>query len=376
MIFNKNSNDTIKKTTLDKKHKEKVLDFDMSIDKVNTLKKELEKINNRMIEIGNIEYVNYSQKIISEKANLNNKILLINKEIKYLDNNTDEILYYNNTIDYILPYYETTTSNTQHLEILDFFNKSNIVNKKQNINKAQLLDNYLKATENKQTKVSKSKKFKPKYCRICKDNELTLHLSEGKLICTGCGYCEDIIMDSDKPNYKDPIPDVTAYAYKRINHFNEWLAQFQAKESTDIPEDVYEIILVEIRKQRLLDNNITPRRMRVILKKLGYNKYYEHVQHIINKVSGVPPPKITREVEEKFRQMFKEAQEPFTLYCPKDRKNFLSYSYTLHKFCQLLELDDFLPCFPLLKSRDKLKEQDRIWKKICEYIGWEFISSS
>lgn len=375
MPINKKKHETYKKTTLDRKHKEKILGFEMNNEKLNNLKKELDKINKRMIEINNIEYIDYSSDIISEKANINNKIFLINKEIKKIQNNTDEILYYNNTIDYILPYYENTSSNTQHLQILDFFKKTKIVNKKNNINKAQLLDKYLKATENKQTKVSKSKKFKPKFCTICKDTELTLHLSEGKLICTGCGYCEDIIMDSDKPNYKDPIPDVTAYAYKRINHFNEWLAQFQAKESTDIPEDVYEKILIEIKKQRLLDKNITPRRMRLILKKLGFNKYYEHVQHIINRVSGVPPPKITREVEEKFRQMFKEAQEPFTIYCPKNRKNFLSYSYTLHKFCQLLELDDFLPCFPLLKSRDKLKEQDRIWKKICGYLGWQFISS-
>ena len=153
------------------------------------------------------------------------------------------------------------------------------------------------------------------------------------------------------------------------------LAQFQAKESTDIPDDVYDKILHEIKKQRLLDKFITPKRMRSILKKLGYNKYYEHVQHIINKVSGVPPPKMTREVEEKFRQMFKQCQEPFTLYCPKNRKNFLSYSYTLHKFCELLELDDFLPCFPLLKSQDKLKEQDRIWKKICEFLSWEYVPS-
>jgi hypothetical protein len=28
--------------------------------------------------------------------------------------------------------------------------------------------------------------------------------------------------------------EVSYYAYKRINHFNEWLAQFQAKECTDI----------------------------------------------------------------------------------------------------------------------------------------------
>ena len=375
MSFSRKKNETYKKTTLDKKHKENISTFDMNNEKLTTLKKDLEKINNRMLEIKNIDFINYSNKIISEKADLIDKKNKLIKEINNIENNTDEILYYNNTIDYILPYYECVSSNTQHLQIRDFFNKTDIVKKENNINKAQLLDKYLKVTENKQTKINKAKKFKPKFCMNCKDNELTLHLSEGKLICTGCGFCEDIIMDSDKPNYKDPIPDVTAYAYKRINHFNEWLAQFQAKESTDIPEDVYEKILEEIKKQRLLDKNITPRRMRIILKKLGLNKYYEHVQHIINKVSGIPPPKITREVEEKFRQMFKEAQEPFTLYCPKNRKNFLSYSYTLHKFCQLLELDDFLPCFPLLKSRDKLKEQDRIWKKICEYLGWQFIPS-
>ena len=112
-----------------------------------------------------------------------------------------------------------------------------------------------------------------------------------------------------------------------------------------------------------------------MLKKLAYNKYYEHVQHIINKVSGIPPPKMTREVEEKFRQMFKQCQEPFTTFCPKNRKNFLSYSYTLHKFCELLEIYDFLPCFPLLKSQDKLKEQDRIWKKICKSLDWDYIPS-
>jgi hypothetical protein len=84
---------------------------------------------------------------------------------------------------------------------------------------------------------------------------------------------------------------------------------------------------------------------------------------------------MTREVEEKFREMFKLCQEPFNIHSPKDRKNFLSYSYTLHKFCELLELYDFLPCFPLLKSTEKLKEQDKIWKKICEYLNWQFIPS-
>ena len=49
--------------------------------------------------------------------------------------------------------------------------------------------------------------------------------------------------------------------------------------------------------------------------------------------------------EEELRRMFKEIQIPFQKHCPEDRKNFLSYSYILHKFVQLLELDEFIPCF-------------------------------
>ena len=122
-------------------------------------------------------------------------------------------------------------------------------------------------------------------------------------------------------------------------------------------------------------SQLSTQKLREILKKLKLNKYYEHVPHIINRLNGVPPPTISREIEEELRRMFKEIQMPFHKFCPKDRKNFLSYSYVLHKFMQLLEMDEFLPCFMLLKSREKLHQQDQIWRKICEYLRWEFIPS-
>ena len=183
-------------------------------------------------------------------------------------------------------------------------------------------------------------------------------------------------MDSEKPSYKEPPREVSYFAYKRINHFNEWLAQFQAKESTDIPKDVYNMILEELKKERITNiKNLSPNKIREILKKLKKNKYYEHVPHIINRLNGIPPPIMSREIEEELRRMFKEIQVPFHKYCPPNRKNFLSYSYVLHKFVQLKELDNFLPCFVLLKSREKLHQQDLIWKKICEHLKWEFIPS-
>ena len=200
--------------------------------------------------------------------------------------------------------------------------------------------------------------------------------SEGVIICKKCGKVEDILINSDKPSYKDPPKELSYFAYKRINHFNEWLAQFQAKESTDIPQEVFDQILVEIKKERI--NNmakITKLKLRNILKKLKLNKYYEHVPHIINRLNGIPAPVMDRNTEEKLRMMFKEIQGPFMKHCPKNRKNFLSYSYVLHKFVQLLELDEFLPCFTLLKSREKLHQQDMIWQKICKELKWERIKS-
>ena len=208
------------------------------------------------------------------------------------------------------------------------------------------------------------------------NKEKKIIASEGIIVCTSCGIQNTIIIDSDKPSYKDPPREICYFAYKRINHFNEWLAQFQAKESTEIPQEVFDKILIEIKKERI--NNmasLSPSKLRIILKKLKLNKYYEHVPHIINRLNGLPAPVMTRDTEEKLRMMFKEIQTPFLKFCPKERKNFLSYSYVLHKFVQLLEMDEFLVCFPLLKSREKLHQQDQIWKKICEELHWEFIKS-
>jgi predicted nucleic acid-binding Zn-ribbon protein len=200
--------------------------------------------------------------------------------------------------------------------------------------------------------------------------------SEGILVCPKCGSEEYSLVVSDFPSFRDPPKERNNYAYKKINHLNEILNQFQAKESTMIPEEVMNEVVLEIRKRRI--NNIadlTEKEIREILKKLGRSKYYEHAAHILSRLNGNPPPTITPEIEEKIRAMFQEIQAPFLLYCPNDRTNFLSYSYILYKFMELLDMDEYLPYFPLLKSRDRLIAHDQIWSKICDYLHWQFIRS-
>jgi predicted nucleic acid-binding Zn-ribbon protein len=212
-------------------------------------------------------------------------------------------------------------------------------------------------------------------CEEC-GTEMIFSANEALFTCTNCGAQEFVLIDSDKPSYKDPPREVSYYAYKRINHFNEWLAQFQAKESTEIPAEVYDAIVAELKKERIMDyRTLKQSKVREILKKLKYNKYYEHVPHIMNRLNGQTAPVMSREIEEKLRYMFKEIQPSFQKNCPKERSNFLSYSYVLYKFCELLELDEYLASFPLLKNRDKLYVQDKIWELICKDLRWQFLRS-
>ena len=65
------------------------------------------------------------------------------------------------------------------------------------------------------------------------------------------------LIDNDKPSYKEPPKEISFYAYKRINHFKEIIAQFQAKETTDIPNEIIEKIKNQIKKERLELKDIT-----------------------------------------------------------------------------------------------------------------------
>jgi Zn/Cd-binding protein ZinT len=176
------------------------------------------------------------------------------------------------------------------------------------------------------------------------------------------------------------VPSAHLLRYSPIHTRNheglDGISQIQGKESTEIPAEIYDRILLEIKKQRITNMaEITTAKVKEILKRLSLNKYYEHTPHILNRLNGSQGVSFTPEIEEKLRQMFKMIQIPFFKHAPKNRKNFLSYSYTIHKCLQLLELDEYLKYFPLLKSREKTFQMDEVWQKICAELNWQFIPS-
>ncbi len=200
--------------------------------------------------------------------------------------------------------------------------------------------------------------------------------SGGRINCSICGTEMDVMFAARHTSFKETKTTevMPEFPYKRINHFQEWLSQIQGKQNTEIVEKVFVGLQKEFVKNRV-DNfqKLTPKFVKSCLSKLGFTKYYEHAEYIIHHFNGLPPPVLTVETEEEFREMFREIQIPFALCKPKKRKNFLSYSYIFHQFSMLTGQDQLLTHFPLLKSRQKLKVQDDIWKEMCKILKWEFI---
>ena len=209
-------------------------------------------------------------------------------------------------------------------------------------------------------------------CQSCNKGEMIAVEHEGIMVCNVCAKQVTYLIENEKPSYKEPPKEACFYAYKRINHFKEILAQFQAKETTQIPEEVLENIKQQLHKERIPLSKFTNSKAKEVLKKLGYNKYYEHIPFIKDKL-GIKPPIMTPELEETLCNLFMEIQGPYAKFCPDDRVNFLNYYYTVYKLCELLEKTEFLSYFPMLKDKEKRIEQDDIWKKICEELNWVFI---
>jgi hypothetical protein len=241
-------------------------------------------------------------------------------------------------------------------------------------NKSGLYDKYLHFTDNN---FVKDKDECPYYvCENCSSTDQILLLHEGMSICSNCHVINFVIVNNDKPSYKEPQKEISYLNYKRKNHFNEWLNQIQGKETTEIPEDVLNAILIEIKKIKITNMaDLSHQKIRELLKKLKLNKYYEHTPYIYYRITGIPNQYLSPELEDKLRNMFEQIQVPFLKHSPPTRKNFLSYSYCIHKMLQLLGEDKYLGYFPLLKNREKLHQQEQIWKKICEELGWMFIRS-
>lgn len=403
-----NTNHTKDTATLDAKHQQKVSELAVKytgltgyLEERQNIDVELFNCNARIKEYKDAGMVDSQEYDTQWSCNIDmqDRLDQLDQIIEDLQSSKEEIEYYENTGRILFRYYDviqnqdavipktavpmvTATRRKNAVapptrSILDAFagiphTATHSVIAAQVADKSTLVDEYVALTD--PTYIQHSEENGMGQCALCNTMMVCIQ-HEGVMICPNCGYQDVLLVEQNRPLLRQVTKESTA-SYKRINHFREWCSQLQGKESTDIPEMVFEQILQEIRKEKIIDKKkITYNKMREILKKLKTNKYYEHINYIINRINGMPTPHFPPELEDKLCSMFKEIQGPFlnaVMRTAKERKNFLSYAYCLHQFFKILNIPEYLKYTTLLKSREKLYVQDQIFKSICEELHWPF----
>ncbi len=322
--------------------------------------------------------------------NQNNIILQKNKLLKELKNKkTDNILerlelddiIYKITIEineieqdtyekYLLKCKDTFKNcETNNIEFTNFsFFDSKITN-----TRGQMYNKYLHIVNNELICNPIETKLEYIHC----NQQMKISVAEAIIVCKKCGYFTNYF-ESAPLTYDEQCQFEQPYTveYKRITHFKEILSKLQANETCQVPDHIFEQLRKEFTKERITDlSQIKSLQVKQKLKKLKLNKFCKHCEQITNILSGHPAITISNEIYNKLINLFLEIQEPFTNICPKKRKNFFNYNYILYKFCELINEKILIKKFTLLKNRNKIYEQDCMWKNICKIKNWKFIKT-
>ena len=185
-------------------------------------------------------------------------------------------------------------------------------------------------------------------------------------VCTGCGCVSDVgFGNTDDRRFPGRHSNSN---YKRIHHWHERISQLLLQESAVPHEDFLRIAA------RLLDGShavINKDVIRGVLRSLNMQLYIEKWLQIIQRVTGIEPPKPGAKLLEMLDMSFVELQKPFANFKATGRKNFLNYNYVFCRLFQRLGCNQFCMFFPLIKSRQKLRALDEMWEAMVTNVGWE-----
>ena len=368
-----------KRATIKELHNTKMDEFEKYY---KTLPKEKEKLKLLISEKDEIDKQEYDYNRITRKRRIEDDIKSLEIKIKEMENKTDMLTYLGRVSKVLL---KLSTSKNEKNEKNEKKKKGvgKYIIVKEGNNKGSLLNEYLQASNGTMIAPKTLSHEELFTCENCKST-LVVDQKECNLTCHKCGVSKHW-QDPELPQWSDEVDVSKAYRYKRLGYFIEHLYRFQAKECRVIPQSVINKLLKELRKRRITEpNQITSKLIRGFLKQLDITGYYDNVNSIIRTLSGKEAPVFPEELEDRLIVMFMKTQQPFEKYknLIPGRNNYLSYPYVIQKLLIIISKEDddkkimeFVPWFPLLKSRQKLWYQEKVWEKVCLENNWTFYKS-
>jgi hypothetical protein len=218
-------------------------------------------------------------------------------------------------------------------------------------------------------------------CAHC-HHPLTPDVREGNWICLGCATCT--YMDASVQvkhggivAWADTLHHEVLYQYrpyKRKSRLMDVLNQVQNSKHATIPPDVLAAICVTFANLEDV-SALTHAHVRTYMKMEGWGKYYKYIPQVLFHLKGKGPPTLPQKMQFAVMARFARLQRPFEeLVKPLfKRKNFLCYTYVTRQ-CLFLEGAPLLlqESYSVSKDPSRLFKLDRMWKVMCESLGWTF----
>lgn len=212
----------ITKKTLDTQHTNKLNEFQIKAEKTSELKKLYNEIHE---SIQSYEEKRKTSPFSSQEQDAYISLIdereSLRKRIDSLENNDDEVDYLINTAPILFKYYDIIEkgkeddmiqTSTNDKSILKWFvkNPAPVTDVKED--RAALLDKYMAYTDEN---YSKSHEQETTTCQNCGSPNMNVLLNDGIMYCDECSCVEYIIVDHDKPSYKESPREVSYFSYKR-----------------------------------------------------------------------------------------------------------------------------------------------------------------
>ena len=214
------------------------------------------------------------------------------------------------------------------------------------------------------------------FCEKCK-TPYSIEEKTAEYVCKNCGRLEKmagVVFEDDQFYYQEGKRTKHG-KYDPIKHAKFWLDRIQAKESTNIPDNVINAIKRCILRDKQWVDNISCETIRAYLKQLKLTTYNNHTALILKIITGLEPEQLTEmEVRLVYMhfgsviQIFNKIKKPTKYNCPY-------HPYFIYKIIeQVITLphdrirrEKILSCIHL-QARDTLIDNDITWFEICDHI--------
>jgi hypothetical protein len=329
-----------------------------------------------------------------------NKLCAYKRNLEMLIQEHENLQYFDYEIQHILEKYHILNNKTM---TIPFFNVNKKIlkdhqNQKEQIKK-EFLDKLREYTSLRQFELmirtyTTLPKSSPPPC-VC-GNKTEFIKDDDRAVCALCSAEQSLICNTSSFSDVGRVNMASKYTYNRKVHFRDCIIQYQGKQKTHIPEEIYTLLQTKLQHldqegNSLINTQSSDKRKRyekvsralvlTMLKELDLKKFYDDIVLIHHTLTGQKCDNIEY-LEDALLEDFDKLTETYdNLYTntvdasgdkPTKRKNFINAQFVLY---QLLKKHGH-PCnemdFITLKTSERKRFHHTICKELFSILGWKY----